>query len=120
VTGSATIAGPAGPVDCWGVTTDDNRPGSVSTFWFAKGTQLMVRQESAVGDSRIMTSQRAPILRSWSRRDSITSARQAATETWWPGSPGITWQPLRSRSQKRWVALNTLPCSGEQAACSLS
>ena len=37
VTGAASIAGPAGPVDCWVVTTDYNRPGSVSTFWFAKG-----------------------------------------------------------------------------------
>lgn len=54
MTGSAAIAGPAGPVDCWVVTTDYNRPGSVSTFWFAKGTQPMVRQESAVGDGRIM------------------------------------------------------------------
>jgi hypothetical protein len=54
VTGSATIAGPAGPVDCWVVTTDYNRPGSVSTFWFAKATQLMVRQESPLGDGRVM------------------------------------------------------------------
>lgn len=54
VAGSASIAGPAGAVDCWVVTTDYNRPGSVSTFWFAKGTQLMVRQESAVGDGRVM------------------------------------------------------------------
>ncbi|WP_426190601.1 hypothetical protein [Massilia sp. DWR3-1-1] len=47
VSGSATIAGPAGPVDCWVVTTDYNRPEMpVSTFWFAKGTQLMVRQEA--------------------------------------------------------------------------
>jgi hypothetical protein len=50
VVGSETIAGPSGPVDCWKLTTDYNRPGSVSTFWFAKATQLMVRQESAVGD----------------------------------------------------------------------
>ncbi len=54
VAGSAAIAGPAGPVDCWVVTTDYNRPGSVSTFWFAKGTQLMVRQESPLGDGRVM------------------------------------------------------------------
>lgn len=47
VTGSAVIAGPAGPVDCWVVTTDYNRPEMpVSTFWFAKGSQLMVRQEA--------------------------------------------------------------------------
>lgn len=54
VTGSASIAGPAGPVDCWVVTTDYNQPGSVSTFWFAKGTQLMVRQDSPLGDGRVM------------------------------------------------------------------
>ncbi|MDB5962811.1 MAG: hypothetical protein JWP59_4105 [Massilia sp.] len=49
VSGSATIAGPAGPVDCWVVTTDYNRPDMpLSTFWFAKGTQLMVRQEATL------------------------------------------------------------------------
>ncbi|TFW36158.1 DUF3108 domain-containing protein [Massilia horti] len=46
VAGSETIAGPAGPVDCWVVTTDYNRPdGTLSKFWFAKGSQLMLRQE---------------------------------------------------------------------------
>lgn len=54
VTGAATIAGPAGPVDCWVVTTDYNRPGSVSTFWFAKGTQLMVRQEAKMGERTLV------------------------------------------------------------------
>jgi len=54
VSGSATIAGPAGPVDCWVVTTDYNKPGSVSTFWFAKGTQLMVRQEGKVGERTLV------------------------------------------------------------------
>ena len=54
VTGSGTIAGPSGPVDCWVVKTDYNRPGSESTFWFAKGSQLMVRQESALPDGRVM------------------------------------------------------------------
>ena len=52
VNGAATIAGPAGPVDCWVVTTDYNKPGAVSTFWFAKGSQLMVRQESRMGNGR--------------------------------------------------------------------
>jgi hypothetical protein len=49
VVGSETIAGPAGPVDCWVLTTDYNQPApaAVSKFWFAKGTQVMVRQESA-------------------------------------------------------------------------
>ena len=54
VSGSATIAGPAGPVECWVVTTDYNKPGSVSTFWFAKGTQLMVRQESRMGERTLV------------------------------------------------------------------
>jgi hypothetical protein len=36
------------------LTTDYNRPGSVSTFWFAKGTQLMVRQESPLGEGKVM------------------------------------------------------------------
>jgi hypothetical protein len=53
VTGSATLAGAAGPVDCWLVTTDYNRPGSVSTFWFAKGSQLMLRQESPLGPGKV-------------------------------------------------------------------
>jgi hypothetical protein len=53
VAGSATIAGPAGPVDCWVVTTDYNRPGAVATFWFAKTTQLMVRNESTVGPNKV-------------------------------------------------------------------
>jgi hypothetical protein len=54
VTGSARIAGPTGPVDCWMVKTDYNRPGSESTFWFAKGSQLMLRQESPLPDGRVM------------------------------------------------------------------
>lgn len=54
VTGSSTIAGPGGPVDCWVVKTDYNRPGSESTFWFAKGSQLMLRQESPLPDGRVM------------------------------------------------------------------
>ena len=54
VAGSEAIAGPAGPVDCWIVTTDYNVPGSVSKFWYAKGTQLMVKQESALPDGRTL------------------------------------------------------------------
>lgn len=50
VAGSETIAGPAGPVDCWIVTTDYNRPGPASKFWFAKSTQLMLRQQTEVGE----------------------------------------------------------------------
>ena len=52
VTGSETINGPQGPVDCWVVTTDYNQPGKVSTFWFAKATQQMVRQEGTMPDGR--------------------------------------------------------------------
>lgn len=46
VVGSESISGPAGPVECWVLTTDYNRPGTVSKFWFAKSSQVMVRQES--------------------------------------------------------------------------
>jgi hypothetical protein len=54
VAGSETIAGPAGPVDCWVVTTDYGTPGADSKFWFAKGSQLMVRQESAPRDGKVL------------------------------------------------------------------
>lgn len=54
VTGSGTIDGPAGPVDCWVVKTDYNRPGSESTFWIAKGSQLLLRQESPRPDGRVL------------------------------------------------------------------
>jgi len=54
VTGSETIAGSAGPVDCWVVRTDYNQPGSESTFWFAKGSQLMVRQQGTLPDGRVL------------------------------------------------------------------
>lgn len=48
VVGSETVAGPAGPVECWVLTTDYNQPAPApgSRFWFAKSTQQMVRQES--------------------------------------------------------------------------
>jgi hypothetical protein len=54
VLGSETIAGPGGPVDCWVVATDYNQPGGDATFWFAKATQLMVRQESAPRDGKVL------------------------------------------------------------------
>jgi hypothetical protein len=54
VTGSETIAGPAGPVDCWVVWTDYGTPGADAKFWFAKTTQLMVRQESAPRDGKVL------------------------------------------------------------------
>lgn len=47
VAGSATIAGATGPVDCWLVTTDYNKPGDpVSKFYVSKATQLLVREEN--------------------------------------------------------------------------
>jgi hypothetical protein len=47
VAGSETIGGPTGPVDCWVVTTDYNKPGGpVTKFYLAKATQLMVREEN--------------------------------------------------------------------------
>jgi len=54
VSGSETIAGPAGQVDCWVVTTDYGTPGAEAKFWFAKGTQLMLRQESAPRDGKVL------------------------------------------------------------------
>ena len=54
VAGSEAIAGAAGPVDCWIVTTDYNVPGSVSKFWYAKGSQLMMKQESPLPDGRTL------------------------------------------------------------------
>jgi hypothetical protein len=54
VAGSASLPGPGGPLDCWIVTSDYNRPGNVSRFWFAKATQLMVRQESTLPDGRVL------------------------------------------------------------------
>lgn len=53
VAGSDVIAGPAGPVECWRVTTDYNKPGSVSTFWFAKGTQQFLRQETQTPGGKV-------------------------------------------------------------------
>jgi hypothetical protein len=54
VSGSETIAGPGGPVDCWVVTTDYGTPGADAKFWFAKGSQLMLRQESAPRDGKVL------------------------------------------------------------------
>jgi hypothetical protein len=54
VAGTESIAGPGGPIECWLVTTDYNKPGPVSKFWFAKATQLMVRQESVTGNGKVL------------------------------------------------------------------
>ena len=54
VAGSETIQGPQGAVECWLLTTDYNRPGTVAKFWLAKATQLMVRQEATAPDGKVM------------------------------------------------------------------
>ncbi|MFZ6678876.1 hypothetical protein [Undibacterium sp. Tian12W] len=54
VAGEESIAGPAGNVDCWLVTTDYNRPGTVTKFWFAKQSQIMLRQEATMPDGRTL------------------------------------------------------------------
>ncbi|MBI1773094.1 MAG: hypothetical protein HYR68_12245 [Burkholderiales bacterium] len=54
VAGEESIAGPTGNVDCWLVTTDYNRPGSVTKFWFAKQSQIMLRQEAKMPDGRTL------------------------------------------------------------------
>lgn len=54
VVGSETIQGPQGAVDCWLLSTDYNRPGTVAKFWLAKATQLLVRQEATAPDGKVM------------------------------------------------------------------
>ena len=55
VTGSQVLTSSAGgKVDCWVMTTDYNRPGTVAKFWLAKATQLLVRQEATAPDGKIM------------------------------------------------------------------
>lgn len=56
VVGTETIAGPAGPVDCWVLTTDYNRAdgGPPARFWFARGSQLMVRQEQMTPKGKLV------------------------------------------------------------------
>lgn len=51
VAGSGVIAGPDGrPTDCWLVTADYNTGKVISRFWFAKTSQLMIREEQAQKD----------------------------------------------------------------------
>jgi hypothetical protein len=51
IAGSARIAGADGrPIDCWLMTTDYNAPDhGVTRMWFAKTTQVMIRQEGDAG-----------------------------------------------------------------------
>lgn len=55
VAGQGQVAGADGrPIDCWIVTTDYNRPGYESRFWFAKQSQVMIRQESPMPDGGLL------------------------------------------------------------------
>jgi len=53
VIGEEQIAIHGSMVDCWKMTTDYNAPGTISTFWFAKGTQLMIKQEDPLPDGKV-------------------------------------------------------------------
>lgn len=54
VAGSEAIDGPDGrPIDCWVVTADYNTGNVVNRFWFAKRTQVLVREEGRTADGRI-------------------------------------------------------------------
>lgn len=55
VAGSEAIEGPDGrPIDCWVVTADYNTGHVESRFWFAKRTQVLVREEGQTADGRIL------------------------------------------------------------------
>lgn len=55
VAGEGQVAGADGrTIDCWIVTTDYNRPGYESRFWFAKQSQVMIRQESPMPDGGLL------------------------------------------------------------------
>lgn len=42
-------------IDCWKVTTDYNRPGSVSTFWIAKQSQLILKLETPMPNGSVFS-----------------------------------------------------------------
>jgi hypothetical protein len=54
VVGEDTIAGPLGPIECWVVTSDYNKKDELSTYWFAKRGQLLIRQVKPLPDGRKM------------------------------------------------------------------
>jgi hypothetical protein len=55
VAGQGRVAGADGrSIDCWIVTTDYNRPGYQSRFWFAKDSQVLIRQESPMPDGGLL------------------------------------------------------------------
>jgi hypothetical protein len=54
--GSEAIQGPAGPVDCWVLSTDYNsKDWPVRTFWFAKGTQQLIRHQMVGKSGTVVT-----------------------------------------------------------------
>jgi len=55
VDGEAEIAGPDGRrIPCWIVTADYNTGKVVGRFWFAKGAQVLIREESAQPDGTLL------------------------------------------------------------------
>lgn len=55
VAGEAKMPGADGrAIDCWIVTADYNRPGYESRFWFAKDSQVMIRQESPLPEGGLL------------------------------------------------------------------
>jgi hypothetical protein len=55
VAGTESIEGPDGrPIDCWLVTSDYNTGRVVSRFWFAKRSQLLVREEAPTANGGLL------------------------------------------------------------------
>lgn len=55
VLGSDTIVGPDGhPIDCWVVATNDGGSGPVVQWWYAKQTQVMIREEARLTDGSLL------------------------------------------------------------------
>ncbi len=54
VVGEEKIMRAGKEIDCWKVSTDYNVPGTISTFWFAKDTQKMIKQESPLRDGKVI------------------------------------------------------------------
>ncbi len=55
VDGEGEVAGPDGrKVPCWLVTADYNTGKVASRFWFAKGSQVMIREETTLPDGALL------------------------------------------------------------------
>lgn len=55
VAGADALAGADGrAIDCWVVTADYNEPGHLTRFWFAKKSQVMIREESPMPDGGLL------------------------------------------------------------------